>query len=70
MELAEIRFYEGNNIKREKHLLKLSIKDATHQEIRRLCDAYIEIFQKLGFEEKLIDISDEMDHCIVWLLYS
>jgi len=70
MELAEIRFYEENNIKREKHLLKLSIKDATHQEIRRLCDAYIEIFQKLGFEEKLIDISDEMDHCIVWLLYS
>ena len=70
MELAGLRFYEGNNIKREKHLVKLILNNATHQEIRRLCDAYIQIFQKLGFQEKLIEIVDEKDHFIVWLLYS
>jgi len=70
MELAGLRFYEGNNIKREKHLVELCLKDATHQEIRRLCDVYIEISQKLGFEERLIGITEEKDHWIVWLLYS
>jgi len=70
MELAGLRFYEGNNIKREKHLVELCLKDATHQEIQRLCDVYIEISQKLGFEERLIEIAEEKDHWIVWLLYS
>jgi len=70
MKLAGIRFYEGNNMKREKHLVKLYLKDATHREIGRLCDVYIEIFQKLGFEVKLIQIADEKDHFDVWLLYS
>lgn len=70
MELAGIRLYEGNNMKREKHLVKLCLKDGTYQEIQRLCDVYLEIFQKLGFEEKLIEIADETDHFMVWLSYS
>ncbi|HEY8910974.1 MAG TPA: Mur ligase family protein [Desulfosporosinus sp.] len=70
MELAGIRFYEGYSLKREKHLVELCIKDATHQEIRRLCDAYVAIFQKLGFEENFIGLADEKEHVIVWLRYS
>jgi len=70
MELTEIRFYEGNNVKREKHLLKLSLKAATHQEIGGLCDAYIGISHKLGFQNQLFEIVDEKDHFVVWLRYS
>lgn len=69
MEINSIRFYEGNNIKRHKKVVKISIENASDKETAVYLKNYFRICFLLGFKERLIDI-DKGKVTFLWVTYS
>ena len=70
MKLSAIKFYEGNNIKRKSHIIKITFNDSTRTQIQKITELYIDISKRLGLQERLIEINDEGSEFVVWVSYS
>lgn len=70
MKLESMKFYEGNNLKRKNHIIKIVLSDTNMIEIDKISQFYINISKKLGLEEELIEIDKQGKNFITWISYS
>lgn len=70
LQLLLIKFYEGNNIKRKKRIVKVVLKHASDKEVKQFLKDYFRLCFVLGFEEKLVDIEKKDDSFNLWVTYS
>lgn len=70
MKIEAIKFYEGNNIKRKSHIIKITLNDSTRAQIEEITQLYIDISKMLELQERVIEINDEGSEFIVWVSYS
>lgn len=70
MKLESMKFYEGNNLKRKNHIIKIVLSDTNMIEIDKISKFYINIAKKLGLEEELIEIDKQGKNFITWISYS
>lgn len=70
MKLSSIKFYEGNNIKRKKRIVKITLGSVTDIEIKKYLKNYFRICFMVGYEEKVIDIEMEDDGFTLWVTYT
>jgi UDP-N-acetylmuramyl tripeptide synthase len=70
MEISSIRVYEGNNIKRRKRIMKVTLEGAQTREIVKYLKAYFRICFALGFREQLVSIDKNEKQYCVWISYS
>ncbi|WP_125154591.1 Mur ligase family protein [Clostridium rectalis] len=69
MHIFFAKYYEGNNIKYKKKLVKLGFKDSNIGEVEEFINRYLKVYSYLGCEQKLIDIEIEEGIIYVWLTY-
>lgn len=70
MKITSLRVYEGNNIKRQKRIIKVSFENTCRLEIRKYLKAYFQVSNILGYNERLIDIESNNDEWSVWVTYT
>lgn len=70
MKLEYIKFYEGNNIKRHKSVIKLVIIETSLEAADRISKLYINLNMQLGFEEKLIELKEQDSKVLIWISYT
>lgn len=69
MELSSLKFYEGNNIKRQKRIVKVAINESNKHKIYTFIKNYIKVCFSLELQEKLVDMELEKGITNVWLSY-
>jgi UDP-N-acetylmuramyl tripeptide synthase len=70
LKLSLIKFYEGNNIKRKKRIIKAVLEEASDKEVKKFLTDYFKVCFILGFEEKLVDIERGNNSFELWVTYS
>ncbi|MBL4936022.1 hypothetical protein JK636_09635 [Clostridium sp. YIM B02515] len=70
MKITSIKVYEGNNIKRRKRIIRITIENSHDRQINRYLKSYFRLSFLLGFKEKLIDIEIKNNVYNVWVTYS
>ena len=70
MKIDKMKFYEGNNIKRQDHIIKIVLHDTDRTQVDKISKLYIDISNKLGLEENIIEINNEESKSVVWVSYS
>lgn len=70
MKLSLIRFYEGNNIKRKKRIVRIVLEHTSDAEAKIYLKNYFRVCFILGFEEKLVDIEKTEEGFNIWVTYS
>lgn len=69
MKSPSLRFYEGNNIKRYKRVVKISITNSSKSQLIQYLKNYFRVCFLLGFKEKLISMEEGQTN-ILWVTYS
>lgn len=70
MKIASLKIYEGNNIKRRKRIIKLSLDNTSWDEMIKYLKTYFRASYQLGFKEKLIGIDKDSDLFMIWVTYT
>lgn len=70
MKLEAMKFYEGNNLKRQNHIIKIVLYDTNMTQTDKISQFYINISNKLGLQEKVIEINEQGNKFVVWASYS
>jgi UDP-N-acetylmuramyl tripeptide synthase len=70
MKITSIRVYEGNNIKKQKRIIKVSFESTYSLEIRRYLKVYFQVSYMLGYKERLVDIENNAETWYIWLTYT
>lgn len=70
MKITSIRVYEGNNIKRQKRIIKICFECSSRLEIRKYLKVYFKVSYMLGNKERLIEIEKNNEFCSVWVTYT
>jgi UDP-N-acetylmuramyl tripeptide synthase len=70
MRITSLKVFEGNNIKRRKRIIRISLESASDLEVNKYLEAYIKVSFLLGFKEELIDIDKEESIWKLWVTYT
>ncbi|ERI94877.1 putative cyanophycin synthase [Clostridiales bacterium oral taxon 876 str. F0540] len=70
MKITSIKVYEGNNIKRRKRIIRVTIENSYDAQINKYLKSYFRLSFLLGFKEKLIDIEIKKNLYNVWVTYT
>lgn len=70
MKITSIKVYEGNNIKRRKRIIRVTIENSYDTQINKYLKSYFRLSFLLGFKEKLIDIEIKENAYNVWVTYT
>ncbi|MBC2581282.1 Mur ligase family protein [Clostridium sp. DJ247] len=69
MEVFSLKFFEGNNIKRQKKVVRVYIDSSMGVNINAYLKKYFRICFSLGFKEKLISVEKDKTICL-WVTYN
>jgi hypothetical protein len=70
MRITSLKVFEGNNIKRRKRIIRVSLENVSDSEVKKYLKAYFRVSFLLGFREKLIDIEREAALWTLWVTYT
>jgi UDP-N-acetylmuramyl tripeptide synthase len=70
MRINSLKVFEGNNIKRRKRIIRVSLEDVSDLEANKFLEAYIRVSFLLGFKEELVDIDREEGILKLWVTYT
>ena len=70
MRITSLRVYEGNNIKRQKRIIKVNLIDISYKEEVQFLKNYFKVSYLIGFKEKLISIDNTKDSVEIWVSYT
>lgn len=70
MKIASLKVYEGNNIKRRKRIIRISIKNACDADIKKYLKNYFRVSFLLGFKEQFVDMEKEGSLYNLWVTYT
>lgn len=70
MEIKSTKFYEGDNIKFVRRVVKIEVNCINRSEKLKYIRAYIKISYILGFYEKVIDLGTKSSENEIWLSYT
>lgn len=70
MRIVSMRVYEGNNIKKQRHVIKICLDQTNRSEIRQFLKTYFRVCFLLGFNERFIDIDKQGDIWEIWVTYT
>lgn len=70
MKITSLKVYEGQNIKRIKRLIKVTLHDSTRSEVIKFLKIYFRVCFLLGYKEKLIDIESDGRVFVIWVTYT
>lgn len=65
-----IKFFEGNNIKGQKRIVKIDIDNSNDKFVNEYIKKYVEISNSLGFKEKLVSKEYADNKYILWVTYT
>ncbi|MEW9094525.1 MAG: Mur ligase family protein [Clostridiaceae bacterium] len=69
MHISFISFFEGNNIKGIKSLVKIKVNSTNEVGLNEFIKKYLGIYKYIGYDEKIIEIEDEDEGHIIWATY-
>ncbi|WP_315116715.1 Mur ligase family protein [uncultured Clostridium sp.] len=69
MHIFSINFFEGNNIKGIKGLVKIKVRDTDKADLNEFIKKYLEIYKYVGYDEKIIEVKDEEEEYTIWATY-
>ena len=72
MRITSIRVFEGNNIKRQKRIMKVHLIDTSYKEGIQFLKNYFKVSCLIGFNEKLISIDKTKtnENITIWVSYT
>lgn len=70
MRITSLKVYEGNNIKRQKKLIKVSLVETSYKERIQFLKNYFKISHLIGFKERLISIDKTNETLELWVSYT
>jgi UDP-N-acetylmuramyl tripeptide synthase len=70
MKITSLKVYEGQNIKREKRIIRVTLQVAARSEVVKCLKAYFRVCFLLGYKEKLIDIESDGEVFVIWVTYT
>ena len=70
MKIISLKVYEGNNIKRQKRIIKISLIEASYKERIQFLKNYFKICYLIGFNERLISIDKTSEGLELWVSYT
>jgi UDP-N-acetylmuramyl tripeptide synthase len=68
--ITSLKVYEGNNIKRRKRIISITLESASDSEVKKYLKAYFRVSFLLGFKEQLVDIDREESLVRLWVTYT
>ena len=70
MRITSLKVYEGNNIKRQKRIIKINLVEISDKEEVKFLKNYFKVSYLIGFKEKLISIDKTKDSVDIWVSYT
>lgn len=70
MHIFSVKFFEGNNIKGQKRILRIELEKNLDRGIKEYINSYINISASIGYCEKFIDIDEDETHIDLWITYT
>jgi UDP-N-acetylmuramyl tripeptide synthase len=70
MEVLDIKYFDGNNIKRRKRIIRTIFNGASIEEVERIAEQYINICTSFGIKEELIALDKLGEEVHLWISYS
>ncbi|MCM8710689.1 Mur ligase family protein [Clostridium sp. SYSU_GA19001] len=70
MKIISLRVYEGNNMKRKKKIINISIENACDADIKKYLKNYFRVSFLLGFKEQFVDMEKEGKLYSLWVTYT
>ena len=70
MHIFSVKFFQGNNIKDQKRLLRIGVENSSKKELKEYINSYINISASIGYYEKFIDMEEDKTHIHVWVTYT
>lgn len=69
MEIETMKFYDGNNIKRIKRLIKINFIESSRDAVEKAAESYISICKDLELQERIVDIEEKEREINLWVTY-
>lgn len=70
MKITSLRVYEGNNIKRQRGIMKVSLIEISYKESIQYLKNYFRVSHLIGLNEKLISIDKNNEGLVLWVSYT
>jgi UDP-N-acetylmuramyl tripeptide synthase len=70
MRITEIKYFEGNNIKRHKRIIRIIFNEISTEEAREIAELYIELCERIHTREEIVDLESKGQEVHLWVSYS